>query len=229
MTYTPDAPNPARAPGVGESGPPAPAGGGVPAKEPKSASRRNRFDVRQATIPIVLGLALLLAGNLAFYALMVRPRVQEFQAVSQEGSPRIQALQAKRERVEKLETFVIALQKARDDLKTLRTDVLSTRSKRMVEVQSEVERLCRDFNIALELVNYDYPDLPAEQLEGVRMIVPLQGGYAALRKFLNAVEESEKFLLVERVVLAHGLDGGVMLQLNITLTTYFDAPTVERV
>ena len=56
------------------------------------------------------------------------------------------------------------------------------------------------------------------------MIVPLQGGYAALRQFLNAVEESDKFLLVERVVLAQGQDGGVLLQLNITLTTYFDAP-----
>lgn len=188
---------------------------------------KNRFDIRKATVPIVAGLVLFLVANLGFYALLVRPKVQEFQAVSQEGSPRIQALQAKRKRVEKLEAFVEGLKKARDDLKTLRSDVLSTYAERMVEVQAEVEDLCRRFDIDLELVNYDYPDLPAEQLTGVRMIVPLQGGYAALRQFLSAVEESDKFLLVERVVLGQGQDGGVMLQLNITLTTYFDAPRAD--
>ena len=38
------------------------------------------------------------------------------------------------------------------------------------------------------------------------------------------MEHSAKFLLVERVALGKGKDGGVMLQLNITLATYFNAP-----
>lgn len=188
------------------------------------SERKKRFDIRQSTAPILIVMGLFLVANVAFYSLLVRPKVREFQAVSQAGSPRIKALQAKRARVEKLESFVRGLQQARDDLRKLRTEVLSTREQRLVDVQEEVERLCREFNISLELVSYDYPKLPAEQLEGVRMVVPLQGGYTALRQFLHAVEESPKFLLVERVVLAQGEEGGVLLQLNITLTTYFDAP-----
>ena len=54
--------------------------------------------------------------------------------------------------------------------------------------------------------------------------VPLEGGYSALRRFLQAVEHSSKFLLVERVALGKGKEGGVLLQLNITLATYFNAP-----
>ena len=62
------------------------------------------------------------------------------------------------------------------------------------------------------------------------MNVPLEGGYPALRRFLQAVEQSDKFLIVERVALAKGKEGGVMLQLNITLATYFNAPAdvIER-
>ena len=53
--------------------------------------------------------------------------------------------------------------------------------------------------------------------------VPLEGGYANLRKFLQAVEGSDKFLVVERVALARGKQGGRMLDLNISLATYFMA------
>ena len=65
---------------------------------------------------------------------------------------------------------------------------------------------------------------PMMDLDKLIMVVPLQGNYASLRAFLQAVEDSEKFLLVERVALAEARQGGVMLELNITLATYFDAP-----
>ena len=48
--------------------------------------------------------------------------------------------------------------------------------------------------------------------------------YANLRKFLQAVEESDKFLVVERVSLAKGKEGGSSLSLSISLATYFTAP-----
>jgi Tfp pilus assembly protein PilO len=56
------------------------------------------------------------------------------------------------------------------------------------------------------------------------MVVPLEGGYANLRKFLQAVESSSKFLVIEQVALAQGHEGGAILQLNIALATYFDDP-----
>ena len=41
---------------------------------------------------------------------------------------------------------------------------------------------------------------------------------------VQAVEESDKFLLVERVGLTKGKQGGRMLDLSISLATYFNAP-----
>ena len=63
-----------------------------------------------------------------------------------------------------------------------------------------------------------------EKLDRLVITVPLEGGYVSLRNFLRAVEHSSKFLLVERVALGKGKEGGVLLQLNITLATYFNAP-----
>jgi len=58
--------------------------------------------------------------------------------------------------------------------------------------------------------------------------VPLEGGYHNLRGFIQAVESSSQFLVIERVVLVRSKEGGVLLQLNITLATYFDAPELRR-
>ncbi len=94
----------------------------------------------------------------------------------------------------------------------------------MIDVQLELTELAEQFSIDLESVTFDNDLLYEEELDKLVMTVPLQGGYANLRKFLQAVEASEKFLVVERVALGEGKQGGVMLELSITLATYFDAP-----
>ncbi len=65
--------------------------------------------------------------------------------------------------------------------------------------------------------------LREEGLDRFAMVVPLQGGYASLRKFLQAVEASEKFLVVESVALDGLARGGTSttLNLNITVASYF--------
>jgi Tfp pilus assembly protein PilO len=189
---------------------------------------RSRFDIRQHGRPILFVLGGLLALNLAGFLLVVRPQVREFRALTTENSPRAQLLRARQDHVEALEAFVDALGQARTDLQTLREQVLSTRERRMVAVQAELRDLCERFNIDLELVNYEHGELGAEALEYQRMVVPLRGGYSALRGFLQAVESSDKFLVVEKVVLGQGKEGGVLLDLQITLATYFDSPELRR-
>lgn len=189
---------------------------------------RSRFDIRQHGQLILFVLGGLLALNLAGFLFVVRPELRDYRALTTENSPRAQLLHAREDHVEALEAFVEALGQARTDLQTLRQEVLSTREKRMVDVQAELRDLCERFSIDLELVNYEHGELGAEALEYQRMVVPLRGGYAALRGFLQAVESSDKFLVVEKVVLGQGKEGGVLLDLQITLATYFDSPELRR-
>ncbi len=78
----------------------------------------------------------------------------------------------------------------------------------MVEVQHEVGRAVRSSSASTGTpCAYDNEMLVDEELDRLVMTVPLEGGYANLRQFLQAVEKSDKFLVVERVALAEGQRG----------------------
>jgi len=186
-----------------------------------------RFDIRQAGKQVMLALAAVLAANLLFGALFVRPRIRAFEALNEDSLPRRQELQKRTKEVEAQEKYLAALEQSTKDLATLRSDILSTRQKRMIEVQYELARLARQFNINMERVQYENEALEDEALERMAMVVPLAGGYSSLRRFVQAVEQSDKFLVLERVALEQGQEGGAMLQLNLTLATYFDSPEMR--
>jgi Tfp pilus assembly protein PilO len=187
-------------------------------------ARRFKFDIRQAGPRILIVLLVLAALNVGFFLLLTRPKMREYSGLAVGSQPQLTRLDDRRNEVEAQERYLEALQKAEQDLRRLREEVLSTREKRMVEVQTELAALCRQFSISLESVNYESERLQEENLDKLVMVVPLQGNYANLRRFLQAVESSERFLLVEQVALAQAQLGGVMLELNVTLATYFDAP-----
>jgi len=189
---------------------------------------RPRFDIRQHGRVIAIVLGALLVTNVAGYLLLVRPQLREYSALTGVNNPRVKVLRAKQDRVLALEAYVEALDQARADLHTLHSQVLATREERMVAVQAEIRDLCNEFNIDLELVNYEHGELSAEALEYQRMVVPLTGGYTSLRGFLQAVESSKKFIVVEKVVLGQTKEGGVLLDLKITLSTFFDSPELRR-
>jgi Tfp pilus assembly protein PilO len=190
--------------------------------------RRLKFDIRQAGRHILVVLLVWLALNTSFYLFATRPRINEYASLVEGSAPQLAALEKRKKQVEGREAYLDALRQAETDLRHLREEVLSTREERMVDVQRELERLCGQFNIDFESVTYDSETLLGQELDKLIMLVPLQGNYANLRRFLQAVEGSDKFLLVERVALAEGKEGGVLLQLSITLTTYFNAPPLEE-
>lgn len=187
-------------------------------------ARRFKFDIRQAGPRILIVLLVLAALNGGFYLLLTRPKMKEYAGLAVGSQPQFTRLDDRKREVEAQERFLEALQQAERDLRRLREEVLSTREQRMVEVQRELEMLCGRFSIDLESVTFASELLESENVDKLIMVVPLQGNYANLRRFLQAVENSDKFLLVEQVALAEAKLGGVMLELNVTLATYFNAP-----
>ena len=187
------------------------------------ARRFPRLDIRQAGQRILIGLGAVALLNAGFYLALTQPAVKEYVLLSKEDEP-FKQVTDRRQIVEGHEEFLGAVQQAQQDLKSLSDEILSTRNKRLVDVQEELSRLCNRFGIPLDSVSSDSDLLLDEGLDRFSMNVPLEGNYQNLRKFLQAVEESDKFLVVERVSLAKGKEGGRGLSLNIGLVTYFTAP-----
>jgi Tfp pilus assembly protein PilO len=189
--------------------------------------RRPRFDIRRTGRSLLVAYGVVAALNVGFYVLLARPKMLEYRAMSEKNTPVRRAAERLQANVDDLEAYLAALDKAKADLATLRRDILATKNRRMVAVQLELARLAGQFGIDLDQVTYENKILEDEGLERFAMVVPLEGGYANLRSFIRAVEESEQFLVIERVALGTAKQGGVMLQLNITLATYFNAPEAQ--
>jgi hypothetical protein len=80
-----------------------------------------------------------------------------------------------------------------------------------------------EFGIAMNRVQYQNESVDNGALERFATVVPLAGGYSNLRKFIQSVESSDNFLVIERVALGTGKSSD-LVELNITLATYFIAP-----
>ncbi len=182
-----------------------------------------RLDLRQSGRHIGLGLAALALANLGFYVVAVQPTSREYRRLTEEPGPS-KGLSDSRERVEERESFLEAVRQAEADLAGLRGEILATRAQRLVQVQQELARICREFDIDLDAVAFNHELLLDEGLDRLAMSVPLAGNYTNLRKFIQAVEDSDEFLVIERISLARGKEGGQLLSLNVILSTYFVAP-----
>ena len=196
-------------------------------------ARRVRFDIRRQGLPLLVGLLVLIVVNTLAWAALVRPKAAEYSDRTLGGSSEErEKLREDRDSVLNAEAYVAGLGKAADDWRYLRTEVLSTRDNQLVEIMQELTRLCAEFRIDINTVTIKNEVLREEGLDLFAMVVPLEGGYASLRRFLQAVEASEKFMVVERVALdgaTHGV-GSRNLHLNITVASYFSvtSPTLPE-
>ena len=187
-----------------------------------------RFEIRQAGKVLLVVYGVLAIVNVAFFLLLTRPKVHEYNTMTQKTAPLLQELRLREAQVGDIEEYASRLQQAESDLVRLREEILATKNARMVDVQIEIHRIAEQLGINTEQVTVQNEILDEEDLERFAMIVPLQAGYQNLRSFIQAVESSEQFIVVERVQIGRSNEGGVMLQLNITLATYFDAPELRE-
>ena len=186
-------------------------------------ARRPRFDIREASGIVFIVLGALLLANVAISVVVVRPKVVRYRQLTDLSSPQLQVVKTREKEVAQKEDYRKSLEKARDEMKRLAGDVLSTRQRRMIGVQLEINKLARSFGIASDQVHYENESVDNGALERFGSVVPLAGGYADLRKFIQAVESSDNFLVIERVALGSGKSSDV-LELDITLATYFISP-----
>jgi Tfp pilus assembly protein PilO len=187
---------------------------------------RSRFDVREMSGAIFLVLGALILANAVVSVVVVRPKVVRYRQLTDLSSPQLQVVKNREKEVVQKETYRASLEKARDDMKHLAGDILSTRQRRMIGVQLETAKLAKECGVALDRIKWENESVDNGALERFATVVPLAGGYTNLRKFIQGVESSDSFLVIESVALGPGKSTDV-LELNITLATYFISPEAK--
>jgi Tfp pilus assembly protein PilO len=71
-------------------------------------------------------------------------------------------------------------------------------------------------------LDYDYDDLPQYGLRHFSLAVPVEGAYREIRRFINEIERSQYFLILDRVDLSAEKESksGENVTLNFQLSTY---------
>ena len=146
------------------------------------------------------------------------------------GQAQIQAgrVERRQARVAELEAERLVLEETVTDVKRNRELVdrlyegwLTPESERLTAVIGEVRGLAQAAGV--EYSSFSYPDqlLEEEALVKRSLIFTVEGTYLELRSFINLIEVSDLFLILESVRLTGGSREGPQVRVSVTVSTLF--------
>jgi Tfp pilus assembly protein PilO len=186
------------------------------------------FDVREKAAVIAGVIVVLLALNLAFWFLVNKPRASRVTELEQ-AVLHAAGLRANKEtEVARLREHYNRVMEGRANLDKFYADVLSTKQERLISFQKEIRDIANKFHINLETITYPREEYPKDKVTKFTATMPLTGSYEGLREFIDTVEKSENFIVIEGIQLANSKEGGVILSMSIQLSTYFVDPDIRE-
>jgi len=170
---------------------------------------------------VQIGLLLLLVNGVLL-VLMVLPENQKISQLQADYATKRSQLIEEEKQTRITEHRLASLQKAQSDLKTLYSEVLSDKKTGVPEIREELEELASSLSVNRQNVSYNYDPLPEFGLRHFVLSVPVEGAYRDIRKFINSIERSRHFLILDRVNLSaeKSARSGDNLLLNFQLSTY---------
>ena len=170
---------------------------------------------------LLVGL-LLVAVNIALFFFLVLPRKQNISRLQDEYSKQRFRIADQQKQMKIMNQRLGALQKAESDLKVLYDQVLIQKKIGVTAIRQELQELAGSLTVERAGVKYDYDPLPDYGLRHFTLSVPVEGAYRDIRRFINDIERSQYFLILDRVDLSteRQAEAGENVLLNFQLSTY---------
>ena len=146
-------------------------------------------------------------------------RVESLNASLEERQKELEPLAAERTRLERL---IQRSQRNDVEMRRLYDERFSTRSQNLTRVNAEVRKLARTAGLNPLQIQYSENPIEAYGLVKRSFSFSVDGTYLELRKFINLLELSEIFLILEEVNLAgEEAEQGAELRIRLQLATLF--------
>jgi Tfp pilus assembly protein PilO len=160
---------------------------------------------------------LLNAGAFAVYKLGYAGRVESLQETLDDQQRQLQQSAAQQRSTQ---AMLDRVRTNEQQVEQLYSERLSTRSRRLTGIMSEVEELARKSGLVPRAYSYPEEDIQEFGLVRRSFVFSVEGTYVELRKFINLLEVSPSFLSLDEVSLV-GNNQGQELQINLSLSTLF--------
>ncbi len=157
------------------------------------------------------------AGAFAVYKLGYAGRVESLQETLDGQERRLEELTARRRQID---TMLARVRSNEQQVERLYAERLSTRSRRLTGVTTEVKELASRAGLVPRTFSYPEQDIEEFGLIKRSFVFSVEGTYGELRKFINLLELSRSFLSLDEV----SLDGdaeGPELRIDLSLSTLF--------
>ena len=164
-----------------------------------------------------LFLALLALNLVAFFAWTLPRSLRQKSAVARAASARAELAQ-EREQAKALGERAEAIRANRADLERFYGTLAGRDKQDLLDSLQAVEDLARAPGLQPVSRTLHREDVEGAPLERVAITLPLEGSYPQLVGFLRGVEQSKRFLTVDRVALR--ADTGSSVSLQVELSTY---------
>lgn len=179
------------------------------------------FDVREKSGVIIIVILVWLGLNLTFAFAVNFPRARRVSHLDQSAISATSALTTRMRDVKSLREHHARVLAGNENLDLFYSDILSTKQNRLISFQREIRDIAVKFNVNLETVTYRREVFPKDKVAKFTAAMPLNGSYENLREFIDTIERSENFIIIDSIQLTSSKEGGIILSLLIQLSTYF--------
>ena len=104
------------------------------------------------------------------------------------------------------------------------SDVVQERAPGLTEAWDEIDRLASETNVVRGRTGYER-DLLDVGLEQIKATMPVEGDYFDLVRFINRIERSERFFLVEQITIAQRETDQARIQLDCSIEFFLKGGT----
>jgi Tfp pilus assembly protein PilO len=170
---------------------------------------------------VYIGLFFLLL-NIILFLLVVLPQKQKISTLQNDYFSQRNRIVQEQKEMRLLQNRLQALQKAEKDLHVIYTQVLAQKKVGVTAIRQELQDLAGSLRVERGGVDYDYTPMPEYGLRHFTLSVPVEGAYRDIRRFINDIERSQYFLILDRVHLSaeKNAQSGGNLVLDFQLSTY---------
>jgi Tfp pilus assembly protein PilO len=168
---------------------------------------------------ILIGLSFLILAEIPVYFFFTRPEME----VDKKASARLEAIHqeiARQERaVKTLVNFESRLDLSRRNFQDFSRKHLFPRDRIGSELLRNLEKISLEAGLLRNRVAYHFEGKPVFGLQRIDFSVPVEGSYGSIRRFLNILESSPHFILIDSISLEsdrEGTGGGIRMDLNLS-------------
>ena len=168
-------------------------------------------------------LALVLVVNAVVYGAVTHRLANKQERLARDQQELSTELDARSDELDQLSGAAAQVTENQSAVDEFWTDTVQPRVPGLTEAWEEIDRLTRETNVTKGRIGYDR-DLLDVGLEQIRATMPVEGNYFDLVRFINRLERSAFFFLIEEVQLSQReTENTSTLRLDCSISFYLKA------